>query len=440
MIKVSEPHKHLFYGLQPVEPPTIVVDDNYGYIAYTPITSGYKNISLRYSNIKESAGLNIYCSSESIGVCLFKNETMFSLIDMSINDFFSVSLDEVSVSLAYATRISVNKIAITAIVNTDPATNQVLVNTKAFNIDGSLLSLGSKFSPSKITDKETEVYTSLFNEDGSFKAHVDDVKYVAFETYNGATGFEDVNTTVLEIGVDTKDAMFSITNESIKHAAGLNQNLTVLVDKGCYSFKSMKNRKFLIFVAISKSKTYVIIEQLDGTLVRVESFDFKIESSQENFDSIYNRPIYFNPVRNSQKLSSMDVIYCPAGAIVAPSFFTSVAFSRLEMFEDKLYVSEYVLSFTVRDDEVSVGVKKEEGDDHIVATISYIAETESSSGARYVNGVGRQSINPSSYLETDISCRNEALIHKKRESSNSLPNQTFPISTTKSMCGFMLYL
>ena len=341
---IKEPHKHLFYQLKDNKPPTILVDDNYGYIAYIPFTGGYKNISLRYSNIKEVAGLNVYCSTESIGVCIFKNDTLFSCIDMEISNFFETSIPpSASVSVLYATRISLTHAIITAVVNVDPALDNVLFASKVFVLDGARISIPTRISPERITSVENDNYSILYNADGSYTGQPINAKFLTYEGYSDSTGFGSIAIENLSFSAGTDTAMITMTDLAIRDMNSVYPELSLLRKENTYSIKSMITQGIMFFIGVSFTKLFYV--RVENAVYEYTEWTFETDIAQDKFDNVLAQPIEIIPVYKKGLMSDYNIIYTPMGVVIEPSKFNTIILTRPEKNGlNENILSEYIIS------------------------------------------------------------------------------------------------
>jgi hypothetical protein len=435
---IREPHKHLFYELKDNKPPTVFVDNNYGYIAYVPITGGYKNTSLRYSNIKEVAGLNVYCSSESIGVCIFKNDTMFSCVDMEMSDFFEISVPpSASVSVLYATRISLTHAIITAVVNINPALNDVVFASKVFVLDGARISIPTRISPERITSTETDNYALLYNEDGSYTGQPISDRFITFEGYNDSTGFGSVGIENISFTEGTDSAMLVMTDLAIRDIISVYPELSALRVENAYSIKSMVAEDgVLFFIGMSTTKLFSV--RVEDNNYAYSEWIFATGTEQEKFDNVLSQPIEIIPVYRKGLMSDYRLTYTPMGLTVEPAKFNTVVLTRPEKDEnDNNILSEYIIP-TGRDENDKVQLRPNINENGIIRPTSSVRTDVGAISSKYTFGLSLLSINPSAYMATDIAARNFGTIHYLSV-SGTIPGQEDDILTVKSMCSFTPY-
>jgi hypothetical protein len=434
---IKEPHKHLFYQLKDNKPPTILVDDNYGYIAYIPFTGGYKNISLRYSNIKEVAGLNVYCSTESIGVCIFKNDTLFSCIDMEISNFFETSIPpSASVSVLYATRISLTHAIITAVVNVDPALDNVLFASKVFVLDGARISIPTRISPERITSVENDNYSILYNADGSYTGQPINAKFLTYEGYSDSTGFGSIAIENLSFSAGTDTAMITMTDLAIRDMNSVYPELSLLRKENTYSIKSMITQGIMFFIGVSFTKLFYV--RVENAVYEYTEWTFETDIAQDKFDNVLAQPIEIIPVYKKGLMSDYNIIYTPMGVVIEPSKFNTIILTRPEKNGlNENILSEYIISVG-KDAQEKLQLQANADTGMVIRPSSSVHTDVDAISSKYTFGLSLISVNPSAYMETDIAARNFGITHHLSE-RGSLPGQEDDITTVKSMCSFIPY-
>jgi len=434
---IREPHKHLFYEMKDLTPPTVFIDNNYGFVAYLPFTGGYKNTSLRYSNIKEVAGLNVYCSSESIGVCIFKNDTMFSCIDMSMNDFFESDISpSASVSVLYATRVSESHAVISACVNVNPAKDDLLFASKVFVIDGARISIPTMIVPSKITSKEKEDYAKLYEDDGSYTGNKVDDSFLTYEGYNDSTGLGAIGVEQVSFPDGIDDAMKTLTNLSIRDLISVYPDLDKLRVPDTYSIKSMRMESKMYFIGITPAKLFLVYG--DNNRYEYSEWIFDRELKQKKFDNVLSQPIEIIPVYKKGAMSEYNLVYTPMGLTVEYNKFKKIVLTRPEKNDDgKNVLSEYLIVTKKNEDGKISLVPKLDTGGRLVPTSSVVTDVESSS-SRYTFGLTIKSVNPSAYMDTTIAARNFGTVHSLSK-RGSIPGQNDDVKTVKSMCDIIPY-
>lgn len=434
MIHKREPHKHIFYSKSTESPPTVFVDNNYGYILFSPITSGYKNISLKYSSIKYCAGLNIYCSNESLGVCLFKNETMISVTDASFSEFFGIDLPEdVSVSVLMAIRIG-GHIVISAIANVNPNTNKVLMMTKNVEIDGAILACPTVIYPEKTLQEEIDVYSSLYGDDFSYSGQDnDEVDFVTYEKYFGSTGFGDIGFSQFEFGNDRSESVPSMYEEIIDHLCSFDEKMCFFKDKGIYAISESMYRGKPMYVGVSKEKVFLLRE---GHTLEYE-FDGKMASI--SLDNVINSPVLFQRKYNKGLPSSYATKYYPIGIIREYESFERMSITRLEEEDEEFFIREYIISKSGKDEPLPSSSSAENGIISPSGEIKIDSAKFDYNDCREIVGIGLKSINTGSLSDdSDTAGRNHDTIHRFSE-IGSVPWQEDNTRGTKSICDIILY-
>jgi len=434
---IREPHKHLFYELKGLKPPTVFVDNNYGFTVYLPITGGYKNTSLRYSSIKEVGGLNVYCSSESIGVCIFKNDTMFSCIDMSMDDFFEADISpSASVSVLYATRVSSTHAIISACVNVNPSVDDLLFASKVFVLDGARLNVSTILMPPKATILERDNYGKLYEEDGSYTGEKIDDKFLTYEGYNDSTGFGSVGVELVEFPNGIDDAMKKLTDLTIRDIISVSPELSDLRVNDAYSVKSMMMDDKMYFIGLTAEKVYTVYGEPGA--YEYEEWLFDTQLQQDKFDNVLSQPIEIIPVYKKGAMSEYNLIYVPMGLVVEHNKFKFITFTRPEKNDQgESILAEYLITTKKEADGKVVLSPKLNQEGKIVSTSSVKTEVDADS-SRYTLGLTLKSINPSSYMETTMGGRNFGTVHSLYP-VGSIPGQGEAVETVKSMCDMIPY-
>jgi len=438
MIFGKEPHKHIFYELKDVSPPTVFVDNNPGYIVYSPTPIGYKNFDLNYSNIKGVAGFNIYCSDESIGVCLFKNNLLFSTIDMAMAEFFTVSLPpQTSVSLIGAYRVTMDHVVIAAIANVDPAVDDVLYASKSFNLHGAMISSITQITPNSISTKEKDEHERIFNEDRTYTSETtDEFEFITYEGYNGSTGFGDVTIEEFGFASNRDESLKLLTERAIMDCESYEPRLSFFRDKEIYAFESMRHNEYIIFVGISATSMFYMI--LGEEEAFSSSISFEEPLNQSKFDNVHYQPIMFVPKFKKGKALDFISTLAPMGVFREYKEIRGVVVTRIETGEDKpTKVAEYFFEPKILEDESMELQGKMTEDEQLVPTTS-IETDVSADEARYASGLSMKAMNHRAVAESDNLGRNLSIEHKFSP-ENNFPGQEEESNVLKSMADIVAY-
>ena len=408
-----------------------MVDNNYGYVYLNPLPlEGYKNSSLRYFNIKSVSGFNIYCSNESIGACIFKNGTMFSVLDMEHDDFFGMEIPQgTSVSIVSAIQVKPNTIYIAAVANISPSIDKVVYSSKTFDVIGGALSISTTIQGS-LTPDEVQIHDELYNDDGSWTGEDRPVTYYTYEGYNESFGFSDVKTKEIYLEGNTDNALFLFCDEVLDDIKGL---LGGVLDSFSTNTPYAIDMVYIgeVGYLISVSKDNVKTSIIKDGVATIESKEFSLPNERTDFSNVYSGETFFLPSFRKLSSSEYDLVYVPPGVFFRPKKYDEIQFNRIESIDGKLKLIAY--SFSVKyKDENSIVVPIGE-DEKIPIGGTAISDIGNIDNAANVFVTKDKRINIGRFNDEDIAGNLLNTRHYYAE-QKTLPHQEVDVKAIRSMC------
>ncbi|MCK5850112.1 MAG: hypothetical protein KAH23_04290 [Kiritimatiellae bacterium] len=445
----------VIYQKRPETPPTIFVDNNPGAIAYAPLPSGYMNPSLYYSNILEAMGISFYATNESIGAMVVKNDIMYSITDMEVPEFFTVTPpDQAEVSLVSVMQVDEGVIYIAAILNIDPSAGKVVFASKTVSYDGLVLSCPTTVEHFTATSSEKGKHGEAFNEDGTStgedptssdedsEGNASRERLVTYEDYNGSHGFGDIRIQELSLGRAAPDAMKKINELVVDDIHGINSSISNLPQSGVYSIESFSVIEDLHFIALQDSSLTVESIYGDGSSDYI-SHTFKEENKQSEFFNVYSRQIAYLPPTDFINPKNYYKTYAPAGIFKRYKEPAKILVTRLEEgayaagpFEG---IATYEIGINSQDDSEGLNFDPILNDnDELVATDTLKIDGVTYSDMKYCFFGKKRTVNLHIGVD-DVAGSNRATVHRVVP-AETLKNQKVDIISVKSMSNFMAYI
>ncbi len=431
--------RHSIIYAPPVQTPgTVIVDNNPGFITYTPLPSGYKNFSLKYSNIHEAMGINFYANNESIGACIFKENILISVTDLSIPTFFTISPDEAEVSLISATQIDENTIYIAAILN---AGDSIVFSSKTASYPGLIMSIPTTVEHVTTTERERELHRESYEESGEFTGTVPEEDYYTYESYNGSHGFSDVAVVELDIDSSDSEAMIKIYKRILTDIKGLSEPFKEFPEKEYYSIESFYSNGTLFMIGLTTTEL-VIGTSIDNEEATYSTLSFEKETRQDEFSNVYSKRIAYVAPRDLSRTTGFKQTYTPSGIIKRYKSFDSIVFSRIEdvviggiqfnglgLYELRLSKNENDKDIIDEDSLLNGG-----------STIMPANELKSNLQPEDMTYVfySKYRILNGHVFDSDVAAKNKDCVHISSP-QGTLSNQKTDIITVKSMSDFMMY-
>lgn len=420
-----------------VEPPTVIVDNNMGYITYDPVTQGYQSTSLRFSCVHECMGFNFYATNESIGACVFKEGTLFSVADRTLDEFFGITgIDGSQVSIITVLKLNSDTVYIAAALNIG---GSVIFASKTISYKGMCLTIPVKIQHFTTTQAQVDDHKATFSEDGTLigsPQNADEYEIVSYEDDNGSHGFGDF--TIKEI--DASGDATKLIEQVFLDLASFSDSFASLSSSDVYSIESYEIGEEVVYVALTPEK--ITLYQFNGDSIspgssgggqsiKEQSIDFKDDLSQTVFDNVYSKSSGYYPPLRLKKPDAYINVLCPAGIVKRYKKPDAIVVSRV--------ISNGIAAY-----EVNIG--KEDGFDvgnlwdglQELSPVK-IFEIDGANGddLRFVFYTPERRVN-THVDEEEIAAKNRGVIHESRP-ANSLPYQKVDIIAVKSMANFMSY-
>ncbi len=451
---MNSPFRHAIVFQTPVNvPPTVIVDNNQGYITYYPFSRGYQSTTLKFSNIHEAMGFNFYCNNESIGVCIFKEGVMISITDMSMSEFFTVTVDESEVSIVSVVQISSDTIYVAAIMNIGDG--KVVFSSKTIAFKGLCLSISTLIEHHTTTAGESEKHRGMFDLDGSHTGVMpesEDDDIVTYENYSGSHGFGDIKIKEVETGVGVPDSMIKVFDEIVEDLKGFNEYFSDFTTGSIFAIESFEAKNSLFIIALEKEKIH-ILTVIDDTKEDYQSLDFKKEAKQTLFTNVYSKYMSYYPPRSNTR--EYKKVFSPAGIIKRYKAPERIVISRVEdvIVDDETVKGIGTYEIYIETEEETVGEGEEE--ETITKTLINFEELTEEDGKIHPSG-GETEFDVSNYDDlmytfysgarqvnahigdSNVAAMNMEIIHEATL-AGELINQKVDIISVKSMSNFMSY-
>ena len=430
-------HKHLIYEIIKETPPLVFVDDNPGYICYFPQSVGYRSTSITYNGIKEAGGLNFYSSRQSIGGGFFIGGNLFSLTNVRLNDWFGLDLGrDVSSEIFFAGLVSEYEVMVACIANVDPKTNKVIYTSKTIDTRSMLLAASTYFYPDGTKTSSIEEHQSKFNDSLVYIGEGGEDKYFDDLIYNGAYGFSDKTTKILEIGSQDKNGRVAIMNETMKDLTSLMEiNPALFVDKQMYDAETARNKDGVVML-VGVSATSVQAASKDKATAK----EFANPMLTHDLDNVKYGRIMSIP--SSKKTSKKVPTYYPTGIFYNDIPNTTIIINRLESRsvsegeeeEIKVFGAEYVFDLKIIENEIVISTRSDENQKSTPTTLSmFDLDLEAEVNIHRNSILGKVwSLNIIPVKDSDTLGRVLTTSHKYAAPS-TIPNQVFESRSVKSM-------
>jgi len=407
-----------------VEPPTVIVDNNMGYITYHPVTQGYQSISLRFSCIHECMGFNFYATNESIGACIFKEGTLFSVADRTLDEFFGITgVDGSQVTIITVLKLNSDTIYIAAALNIG---GSVIFSSKTISYKGMCLTI-----PVKI-----QHFTIIGSPE-----NMEDYEIISFNDDNGSHGFGDF--TIREIEADGSAVI--LIEQVFDDLKSFSSSFDSLDSSGVYSIESYEIGDSVIYLTLTPDSVSLYQFNADDVepgqqaqaQIKKVSTSFKDDLLQTTFDNVYSKSSGYYPPINLDRPDAYKNILSPAGIIKRYKKPQALVVSRVISGG----IGSYEIPIGKKEDEFDVDElwKDENGNTYELSPTRIFDDVPASNKdqLRFVFYTAERRVN-THVGEEIIAAKNWGVIHESLP-ANSLPYQKVDIIAVKSMANFMSY-
>jgi len=425
-----------------VNPPTVIVDNNMGYITYHPVTQGYQSTSLRFSCIHECMGFNFYATNESIGACVFKEGTLFSVADRTLDEFFGITgVDGSQVTIITVLKLNSDTIYIAAVLNIG---DSMIFSSKTISYRGMCLTIPVKIQHFTTTKTQEDDYKSTFDENGELigsPVSTDDYEIVSFDDDNGSHGFGDF--TLKEI--DAGGSIIRLIEQVVKDLKSFSNGFDSIEYDGVYSIESYEIGDSVVYLALTPES--ITAYQFDAKTmepgdqsqaqVKKASADFKDDLLQTTFDNVYSKSSGYYPPIDLDRADAYKNILSPAGIIKRYKGPHALVVSRVISGG----IGSYEIPISNKNDEFDIDKiwKSKDGKKYKLGPTKIFDDVPESSKdkLRFVFYTEERRVN-THVGEEIIAAKNWGVIHEAL-AAGSLPHQKADIIAVKSMSNFMSY-
>ena len=306
------PKVNPFYkSLRGFAPPVLFIDNMEGYVAIDLSTAERKRDDISYGNAKYCMGFSVYSNDESIGIGIMKDSEIYSLIDVSLSDFFNVSFEggyaESSIICAIQVDYNIMYIGASMMYN-----DKAIYAGKTISAQSLSISLRSRILFSSITNEDIDEYNTYFDENGS-SSHQTDVPgpgntVVTFETYSGSTGFSDVSR-MLNVSEKTDSSALILLNLALTDLESVAPGFTKLQDTISIDSAESNGHIYIISTSINS----IQVASSSGDIFVPENKTFKTASCINKFDNVYQGKIFIKPKKDWANRKNLSRIFSPFG-------------------------------------------------------------------------------------------------------------------------------
>lgn len=300
--------------------------------------------SISWANTKLCMGFTFFANDEHIGVGIVKNDLLFSIVSVRVDDFFRISGEDFSsmeTSIISAIQIEYDLMMVSAV-----GYYNDMVIYASYTISASSLTISCPTRVYSMIETLTTQnrYESMYDVDGNSNGIASSYgagdMITTFESYDKSTGFSYVSSS-RHVADRQGNVLIDIYDLIIDDIKSIHDSF----DKLEYTSSIESFQCYDKIYIMSFSKSQVRISLFDGsTIFTYGSFSFtKPGCSGALLDNMYFGSIANIPVDDWLKEKNYYKIFSPPGVFYRAKTFKAIAFWKYRKEDGKIYIDTYYI-------------------------------------------------------------------------------------------------